>query len=205
MKEQIREVLGVSSFDRGQRANVETAAEANAISAGGMMSRGRTQEKFEAFWANVIRTTHRSFLQSEDARQMIVPIVGAENLNFLDQSDRERGFLTVNLADLQGEFEYAVRLDSTLKIDPAVQLSKTASGYNLLGGVQSQLLNQRFYHERITELSGEDPQQAVMGEQATNEMARQQQGAEGEGASQDMGAVATAQQGLPDIRAIRGS
>ena len=97
-----------------------------------------------------------------------------------------------------------MRLDSTLKIDPAVQLSKTASGYNLLGGVQSQLLNQRFYHERITELSGEDPQQAVMGEQATNEMARQQ-GAEGEGASQDMGAVATAQQGLPDIRAIGGS
>ena len=40
LKEQIREVLGVSSFDRGQRANVETAAEANAISAGGMMSRG---------------------------------------------------------------------------------------------------------------------------------------------------------------------
>jgi len=205
LKEQIREVLGVSSFDRGQRANVETAAEANAISAGGMMSRGRTQEKFEAFWANVIRTTHRSFLQSEDARQMIVPIVGAENLNFLEQSDRERGFLTVNLADLQGEFEYAVRLDSTLKIDPAVQLSKTASGFNLLGGVQSQLLNQRFYHERITELSGEDPQQAVMGEQATNEMARQQQGAGEEGASQDMGAVSTAQQGLPDIRAIGGS
>jgi len=33
----------------------------------------------------------------------------------------------------------------------------------------------------------------------------QQQGAEGEGGSQDMGAVATAQQGLPDIRAIGGS
>ena len=206
LKEQIREVLGVSSFDRGQRANVETAAEANAISAGGMMSRGRTQEKFEAYWANIIRVAHRAFLQSEDARNMIVPIVGAENLNFLQQSDRERGFMSVNIADLQGEFEYAVRLDSTLKIDPAVQLSKTASGFNLLGGVQSQLLNQRFYHERITELSGEDPQQAVVGEQVAEGLAQQQQGMEeGGGGGGDMGPVSTAQQGLPDIRAIGGS
>lgn len=210
IKEQIREVLGMSSFERGQRANVETAAEANQIAIGGQASRTRVQERYESYLGNQIRAAHRAFLQSPDARSLIVPIIGRRNLNFLTESDRENGFIKVNLSELQGEFEYAVRLDSTLRIDPTAQLARTASGYNLLGGFQSKDLNQVYYHERITELSGEDPEQAVLGLDVAKIVAQQAAGVTPEQAAQqqaqapDMGAVSTAQQGLPDLAALTG-
>lgn len=206
IKEQIREVLGMSNFERGQRANVETAAEANQIGAGGQASRTRVQERYETFLGNQIRAAHRAFLQSPDSRRLVVPIIGQRNLNFLDQSDREKGFIEVDLESLQGEFEYAVRLDSTMRIDPTVQLARTASGFNLLGGIQSKDLNQMYYAERITELSGEDPEQAIVGLDIAKRVADIQAGVnpDQQAPPPDMGPVSTAQQGLPDLTAIRG-
>ena len=200
LKEQIREVLGVSNFDRGQRANVETASEADQIGAGGAMARARNQEKVESFWSNIIRVAHRAFLQSEDSREMIIPIIGKENLNFLSKSDRAQGFLKTTLKDLQGEFDYAVKVNSTMKIDPAVELAAVVTGYNTLGGVQSKLLNQRHFHERIVELTGEDPQQAILGEDVA-EGVKKQGGDEG---PTEAPAAAAAQQGLPDISLVGG-
>lgn len=208
IKEQIREVLGMSAFERGQRANVETAAEANQIGAGGAMARSRVQDAYETFLSNQIRVAHRAFLQSEDARALVIPIVGRRNMQFLDESDRELGFVKVSLADLQGEFEYSVKLDSTLRNDPSVQLARTASGYNLLGGIQSKDLNQVYYHERITELSGEDPEQAVLGLDVAKKVAEMQAGITPDQAAAqpapDMGPASTAQQGLPDLALLRG-
>jgi hypothetical protein len=201
IKEQIREVLGVSNFDRAQRANVETASEANQIGAGSAMMRSRNQDKVETFWSNIIRVAHRTLLQSDDARSMFVPIVGQENLEFLTADERAQGFTEINIGDLGGEFDYAVKLGSTMKLDPAHELQAVVTGYNTLGGVQSQMLNQRHYHERITELTGEDPVQAVVGEQVAEQMASQQ--GEGEGAG-DSGAVAAAQQGLPELALAGG-
>ncbi|GEM_PF-6175676 len=181
IKEQIREVLGVSNFDRGQRANVETAAEANNIAAGGMVARGRTQERFERFAANVTSVMHRTFLQSEQARAFILPVIGKQNLDFLTADDRANGFIEVTVDQLQGEYSYDVKLDSTLRTDPNTELARFVTGYNALGGVESQLVAQRYAHERITELSGMDPQQAVVSEQTGNRMAEDAQGQEGEG------------------------
>lgn len=207
IKEQIREVLGISAMERGQRVNVETASEANQIGAGGQASRSRVQERYETFLANQIRCAHRAFLQSPDSRDLIVPIIGKKNLNFLSQSDRDNGFIKVNLEDLQGEFEYSVRLDSTMRNDPTVQLARTASGFNLLGGIQSRDLNQMYYAERITELSGEDPEQAILGLDIAKRVAEMQAGINPDqqaAQAPDMGPVSTAQQGLPDLTAIRG-
>jgi len=181
LKESIREVVGVSNFDRGQRANVETAAEANNIAAGGTIARGRLQERYEEFWKNVITVMHRTFLQSEQARQMVIPIIGKRNLDFLTADDRAQGFVTVDIGELQGEFSYDVKLDSTLRTDPNTELARTVSGYNVLGGVESSMANQDYYANRIAELSGADPEQAIVSEQIRNQMAAQQQGAEGEG------------------------
>ena len=203
LKEQIREVLGVSNFDRGQRANVETAAEAQSISAGGSLMRGRTQERFEDFWTNVIRVQHRTFLQSEDSRSLIVPIIGQNNLDFLTQQDRENGFVSLDLADLQGEFSYTVKLDSTLRQDPNTEFARKATAYNLLGGVQSQLLNQRYFHEDLTELSGCDPQQAVTSEQVAGEMVNQNGPGEGEPGG-DAGNGAAANQAATGLVGILG-
>ena len=209
LKEQIREVLGVSNFDRGQRANVETAAEANSISAGGQVARGRTQERFEAFYTNIIKTSHRAFLQSEESRSIVLPIIGKNNLDFLTAADRENGFIEVSLDDLQGEFSYDVKLDSTLRTDPNTELGRLATGFNLLGGTKSQLMNQRFYHERITELSGADPQQAVMSEKMVQILQAQQQAAEQQGQGGEApapdGVEASAQQGASGgLQAILG-
>ena len=205
LKEQIREVLGVSSFDRGQRANVETAAEVNSIGIGSQVSKSRTQSAFEDFWVSIIRPSHRAFLQSNDSRERVIPIIGRENLNFLDQSDRDNGFKTVSISDLAGEFEYAVKLDSTLRIDPAVELGKLATGFNLMGGIKSKMANQEFYHERIAELSGADPQQAIISREVRAEMANQAEGqGSEEGGGEDLGVVSTAQQGLPDLRSLQG-
>lgn len=202
LKEQIREVLGVSSFDRGQRANVETAAEANSISAGGQIARGRTQERFESFWTNIIKVSHRAFLQSEDSRNIILPIIGKNNLDFLSSADRENGFIEVKLKDLQGEFSYDVKLDSTLRTDPNTELGRLATGYNLLGGTKSQMVNQRFYHERVAELTGADPQQAIVSEQIAQKMT--EQGQEGE-APQGDGVESSAQQSAGGgLKAILG-
>lgn len=204
LKEQIREVLGVSSFDRGQRANVETAAEANNIAAGGAVSRGRTQERYEGFWSNVIRVSHRTFLQSEDARALIIPIIGKTNLQFLDEADRENGFVNVSLEDLAGEFSYSVKLDSTLKTDPNTELGRFATGYNLLGGVQSKLIDQRAAHEIIMELAGQDPQRMVIDEKTAQAMMQAEQGGEGEEQPQGESLPATAQQSVANLRPVLG-
>lgn len=205
LKEQIREVLGVSSFDRGQRANVETASEANQIGAGAELARSRNQEKIEGFWQNIIRVSHRSFLQNPESRERLIPIIGEDNLNMLAQSDKEQGFFETSVGDLLGEFDYAIRANSTMKIDPAQRFASKATLYNLLGGTQSKLLNQRYFHETLAEEAGEDPRQAVMSEEVIAQQQQADQGGEGgEGAGQDAGGAAAVQQGLPDLATIPG-
>lgn len=203
LESQIRKVLGVSEMDRGQRANVQTAAEANQIGAGSTIARSRTQEQYEDFWANKIRVSHRAYLQSPTSRTRMIPIIGQSNFAFLDAADRANGYINVSLDDLQGEFEYGVKMNSTMRIDPEVELARLASGYNLMLGPQSQLANQRYYHEEIARLTGADPLQAIMGEKEIEAMAAANQ-ASGTPEGTDMGPTSTAQQGLPDLRAIQG-
>ena len=113
LKEQIREVLGISSFDRGQRANVETASEANQIGQGGAINKSRNQSKFENFWVDIIRAAHRALLQTEDSREFFIPIIGELNTTFLTQGEIAQGFVQAGLEQLQGEFDYGVKLNST--------------------------------------------------------------------------------------------
>jgi hypothetical protein len=207
VKEQIREVLGMSNFERGQRANVETAAEANQIGAGGQASRSRVQERYEAFLGNGIRVAHRAFLQSPDARKLMIPIVGKYNYDFTTTADRDNGFIEVDISELQGEFEYAVKLDSTLRVDPMARLQKTATAYNLLGGIQNKDLNQNYWYENIIDASGGDPEQAILSFDVAAEVERMNQPVDPEAQpvpQPDTGLAATAQQGLPDLTAIRG-
>lgn len=206
IKEQIREVLGMSAFERGQRANVETAAEANQIGAGGAAARSRVQERYEAFLANEIRVAHRAFLQSPDARNLVIPIIGKRNLDFMQGFDASNGFITVSLEELQGEFEYAVKLDSTMRIDPAVRLQKAATAYNLLLGPQNKDLNQNYFYEEILDSAGLDPEQGILNFEVAAQTAKNAAGIppEQQAPPPDMGVASTAQQGLPDLTAIRG-
>ncbi len=165
VKEQIREVLGISNFDRGQRANVETASEANQIGAGGALARSRVQGKFEDFLVDVIRSAHRALLQTEDAREFFIPIIGEQNTLFLTEDEIAKGFIQVGLEDLQGEFDYGVKLNSTTPLDPTAELAKAAQIYQIIGGEKGQMTDHNFVQKRIVQLGGEDPESWIIPEE----------------------------------------
>lgn len=173
LKEQIREVLGISSFDRGQRANVETASEANQIGAGGALARSRVQGKFENFWVDTIRAAHRALLQTEDSREYFIPIIGEQNTLFLTEGEIAQGFVKVGLEELQGEFDYGVKLNSTTPLDPAQELAKVDATYRAAGGAEAQDLDHIFIKKRLFELAGEDAERAVVSREVSEEMGRQ--------------------------------
>ena len=170
LKEQIREVLGISSFDRGQRANVETASEANQIGAGGALARSRVQGKFETFWTDTFRAAHRALLQTEDAREFFIPIIGEQNLLFLTEGEIAQGFVQVGLEGLQGEFDYGVKLNSTTPLDPAAEFTKLNTVYQAVGGPEAELVDHNFIQKRLFELAGEDAERAVVPPEVAQEM-----------------------------------
>jgi hypothetical protein len=170
LKEQIREVLGVSNFDRGQRANVQTAAEATQIGAGGQMAKSRIQSKFEAFWVDVLRAAHRALLNTEDGRQFIIPIVGEQNFLFLSESELQNGFVTASLGDLNGEFDYGVKMNSTTPIDPSAEFAKVAQLGQVLNSQQNPIVNPVHAAKRLVTLAGEDSQLWVVDPRIAQQM-----------------------------------
>ena len=176
LKEQIREVLGISSFDRGQRANVETASEANQIGAGGQVSKSRVQGKFEEFWVDAIRASHRALLQTEDSRAFFIPIIGEDNVAFLTADEKQQGFVEAGLDSLAGEFDYGVKLNSTTPLDPAAEFTKLGSVYAAVGGPKAELVDHVHIQKRLFTLAGEDAEKAVVSRALANKM-----GEEGEG------------------------
>ncbi len=180
LKEQIREVLGVSAMDRGQRVNVQSAAEANAISAGGQMSRSRTQGKFEAFWTNIIKVSHRALLNTNDGREFTIPIIGEQNTLFLEASEIQQGFVKASVRDLQGEFTYGVKLNSTTPVDPGAEFVKVGQLGSMLGLGKNPVVNNVHAYTRLVTLAGEDSQRWIISEQQAAEMGKDPAVAQGE-------------------------
>jgi hypothetical protein len=178
LKEQIREVLGVSSFDRGQRANVQTAAEASQIGAGSQMAKSRIQSKFESFWTDIIRAAHRALLNTEDARPFVVPIIGEGNFLFLQESEVQAGFVKATLSDLNGEFDYGVKMNSSTPIDPGAEFAKVAAFAQVTNGFQNPIVNPVHLGKRLATLAGEDAQQLVVDQRVAQQMG--EEGVEGE-------------------------
>lgn len=205
LKEQIREVLGVSQFDRGQRANVETATEASQIGAGSDINRARNQEKVENAYANMIKVAHRAFLDSPESRQLLIPIVGRDNLDFLDQEEIDRGFVAVDSSSIKGEFEYNVRLNSTMKVAPEEELRITMLGYNAMGGTDSQIWDQEYYHRKVANLTGQDPENAMMSREQLQQLQTDAQAsgdpAGGTGGEAGVGPAVQGISAVPDVGA----
>ncbi len=162
LKEQMREVLGISSFDRGQRANVETADESSRIGAGAAINRGRIQAKVEQFWVDIFRYGHRALLQTEDSRTFTIPIVGEDNALFLTEGEIAAGFVNVGIGDLAGEFDYGIKSNSTTPHDPAAEFNALHTAYRAAGGPGSGLVRDVAVQKRLFELAGQDPQQMVV-------------------------------------------
>jgi hypothetical protein len=121
---QIREVLGVSEMERGQRINVETAAEANQVGAGFQMQRGRNQGPWEDFLSDSIATFGLS-LQYVLTDRVAIPILGGDDAHALFGGQGNMNpFEMVAPKQIQGDFIYRVRPGSTLPRDPMEDVRK---------------------------------------------------------------------------------
>jgi hypothetical protein len=113
IKADIRETMGMSQMDRGQRINVQSATEAQNVQSGSDIQSSRPEEKFEDFWADILRRFHQS-LRYQDIGDILIPIVGMPDAQALTS---EGDFVNVDMKDIQGEYNINIRQGSTLPED----------------------------------------------------------------------------------------
>lgn len=123
IKDSIRSLIGVGEMERGQRINVETAAEATQVGAGAALQRGRNQGPFEDFLADAIETFSRG-VQATATQPIVVPILGSEGASDLFASAEGVSFDEVQPEEIQGEFQYRIRPGSTMPHDPNEEARK---------------------------------------------------------------------------------
>jgi hypothetical protein len=124
--DQIREIVGVSEMERGQRINVETAAEVGGVSAGAATQRSRNQGPWEEFLQDAIGV-YATTLQEVVTDEFAIPILGPEDARSLFGGDAAASpFLMVGgpKSSIQGEFLYLVRPGSTLPRDPSAEIKR---------------------------------------------------------------------------------
>lgn len=120
IREAIRSLIGVGEMERGQRINVETAAEAQLVGQGAALQRGRNQAPFEDFLAESIETFARG-IQATATQPLVVPIVGTESAAGLFSGAEGVSFDEIQPEAIQGEFQFRIRPGSTLPHDPNEQ------------------------------------------------------------------------------------
>lgn len=121
-----RLALGVSEFDRAQRANVETATEAASIAQGGAIQRSRNQGPWEDFLSNSIEMFAQGvqFLVKQENKERVVPILGEEDAIEIFGDPETQQFVTIGPKEVNGAFIYRVRPGSTLPEDPGEEQRK---------------------------------------------------------------------------------
>jgi hypothetical protein len=124
LKNEIRSMIGVGEMERGQRINVETAAEAQQVGAGAALQRGRNQGPFEDFLADVIETFGIG-IQDTLAEPYAIPILGEEDATALfAPTPVSPSYLEVEPQQIRGDFIYKIRPGSTLPHDPDAEIRK---------------------------------------------------------------------------------
>ena len=141
-KTDLQEVLGISSMDRAQRINVETATEANNVQQGSNVLRSRGQEKVEEFWGNIFRKLHRGIQQTQ-TDDILLPIFDKQAISQLQGvgASVSQNSVKIQPNDLQGEFHYGVQVGSTLPEDPESELRRNIALFQLFK--DDALVNQR--------------------------------------------------------------
>jgi hypothetical protein len=112
LKEDVREALGQSDMDRGQRINVESAQEASRVAQGAATNSSRNIEALEDYLDSCIR----HYAQARRATTLeneVVPILGTEDSRILI-TDLAQSYLEVSPEDLAGEYDFIIKQGSTL-------------------------------------------------------------------------------------------
>lgn len=122
IKNEIRGMIGVGEMERGQRINVETAAEAQQVGAGSAVQRGRNQGPWEDFFTDVIEKFSLA-VQDTVVAEIAIPIVGPEDAQELfAAAGPSSRFEEIGPEGIQGDFLYKIRPGSTLPHDPNEEL-----------------------------------------------------------------------------------
>lgn len=157
----VRMALGQSDLDRGQRINVESAQEAAAVQRGSNIQTARNQEAIEDFTASTIRhyAQARRATMSEDE---VIPILGREDTSFLLGEEVESQFLNVTKKDLAGEYDYQIRVGSTLPRNEAQEAQEALQDLQVAGG-SPDLHDMAEMYRRYWQARRIDPSKVMLG------------------------------------------
>ncbi len=117
LNEDIREIKGQSKMDRGQRINVETAAEANFVQRGSSLGSSEEQSSFEEFLGESMKNymAGRRVTMSEEE---LVPLLGGDAVTGQE-------FIKVTREDVNQNFDFKIVAGSTLPEDRDREVQKT--------------------------------------------------------------------------------
>lgn len=111
-KEDVREALGQSQFNRGQRANVESGTEAALIGQGDVTNHGRNVARLEDFLNSSLRHYAQARQATADVEEMVA-VVGMEDTDILRDGEGVE-YIRATPEQIKGEFDFRVRAGSTL-------------------------------------------------------------------------------------------
>jgi hypothetical protein len=129
LKEDVREALGQSNMERGQRINVESAREAAGVQQGAAVNASRNIEALEDFLDSSIR----HYAQARRATTLepeLVPILGSDDARILI-TDLAEKYLQVTPEDLKGEFDFIIKQGSTLPDTKQRRISEALAAYQV--------------------------------------------------------------------------
>ncbi len=121
LKNDNREMRGIADFEKGGATNFDTAAEPQLISQGIGIRRSDRREQAEDFMTRCMRKFNQVVVQTVDKVELRLTDAQVNNLGRTDLLDKIAGpqfeallpWLSVDVKDLQGEFDFKIRPGST--------------------------------------------------------------------------------------------
>ena len=167
IQEDMREESGQSKMDRGQRINVESAAEAAFVDAGSSINEGRIEDAFIDF------VTETESLYMQGRRHILKEVGEVERVRVVVDSDMGslREFVDVDEEMLHGEYDFELVAGSTRRKDPNDEARKALADLNvaLHPGLQN-VSNVPLAYRKYIEARGQNPAEAI--NQEAHQLAR---------------------------------
>jgi hypothetical protein len=182
----IREAIGQSAMDRGQRINVESSFEAQNVAQGSAINGGRNIEATEDFLSSSLR--HYAIArQATTTEDEIVPIVGRKLAGMLRET---KSYFSIAPADLAGEFDYKVVPGSSLP-DNRQRRIKEAMAKLEIAKSAVELHDMQEAYARVWEAFGDRPGDLMLDKKQLERTVQTPGAQTGDGADRgaDMGAL----------------
>lgn len=191
LEKDIREALGQSAMDRGQRINVDSGTEAANVAQGGQINASRNVEAVEDFLNSSMR--HYAIArQATTIGEEIIPIVGMGDSALINGL---QGEVTIDSESLAGEYTFRVRAGSTLP-ETREKRTREAMADFAFASQSPQMHNMQEVTSSVWMARGKNPAKMMLNIQQLQQTgAGMPQGGEVAGAEQIPNLLAALQQG----------